>query len=689
MWTRAALGHPLHIGLSFILLALACAKRLEEHECSGDGLGTSGKVELLPGDHNEHEFRCIESGKCISRSGWCDGLSDCQDSSDETSCAMSNDRPKVRQVFSKQNAKEVDDFEEAEMDAEMAQEQFEEQEKARKKKQAEKKKESERAELIEAGRIAIRQAEKENVTCRNAAQGTDCFNHVLFAMNHGIFENPYFYPGLSKHSQFSEFQALLHTLPRNACPRPCTSKDEGCLRIASQNECVLRIQWVRQVELLQHKDWYPELDEESSDSEIAHSLWQRGVSTCYRPCSHHEADDPTLLASVLPHSMPPALTAPPKISAPTLLNLTMPPIVTLPPMTMPPTVTVTVTLAVTTTPAPTVTTTASHTATSSTPTTYTSTTVSSVSSSAAPEAAGWQPVVPTETITTVVETATFTSTTHWTTSAPPTATGTTTASSTSETTTLAPTSSLTTSVVHLLPEKPVLSRPERCREKDVSYLPIDMAGHLPLSVNSAAECQDHCAELVGAAYYSFYVPTLTCHCEAAEVAIRQESTFGYISGVTSCAEIQQNPETSQILKRIDDGCYEVGFHYSPAILPASTYQATSFQCQQHCQKFGERCSYFVFFSLDRTCHLVGPDGVKAQMAGSVSGPRSCQGSEMPYPQRLFLAKSAVDPVSGDFLQALFASAMAMVAFGALGVAWRRHHSRVSSSAALLPSAALE
>jgi len=60
-------------------------------------------------------------------------------------------------------------------------------------------------------------------SCHTATsdEESECYVHVKWAKEHGIFGHPTWYPGLSASSTFEEFQSLLHSSGHGSCPRPC------------------------------------------------------------------------------------------------------------------------------------------------------------------------------------------------------------------------------------------------------------------------------------------------------------------------------------------------------------------------------------------------------------------------------------------------------------------------------------
>jgi hypothetical protein len=78
-------------------------------------------------------------------------------------------------------------------------------------------------------------AAAQSETCHTLLEGETCYDKVHWAMWHGIFDNPEWYPApLSSASTFEDFQALMHSLHPDTCPQPCEaaafkSKGERCV----------------------------------------------------------------------------------------------------------------------------------------------------------------------------------------------------------------------------------------------------------------------------------------------------------------------------------------------------------------------------------------------------------------------------------------------------------------------------
>jgi len=81
---------------------------------------------------------------------------------------------------------------------------------------------------------SLRGAVLAEEACRLAVKGEECYEHVYWAMVHGIKLHPEWYAGLTTSSSFAEFQAYLHESSHGNCPAPCQKPrccgKSGCLR---------------------------------------------------------------------------------------------------------------------------------------------------------------------------------------------------------------------------------------------------------------------------------------------------------------------------------------------------------------------------------------------------------------------------------------------------------------------------
>jgi len=450
----------------------------------------SGFVVALNADCQQEALPCDHGHRCVDASRICDGLLDCVDASDEANCGTAGQPPGSDHESYPGDVMSVAALEQAELARTVARAHRREQD-GRKRIEHEKKLQES---LLQEARKSLRRSDEEKSRCQNAEQGTECFSHVLYAMSHGIFEHPNWYPGLSADSDFSDFQALLHLLPQNGCPRPC--RGGTCLQLRLQPLCLLRVDWLQQVELIQHPAWYPELTAASSKRELAKSLWQRGDPNCFRPCHLGEENDPHLLE----------LVRTPRQKEGTHLRSASKP----------------------------------H-----------------------PGVAVTQAATPVS---------------------------------------------------------------ERCDEHGVTYLPLDMPGVVPQFAETPRRCQELCSYQPGAAYYSFDRPTSTCHCQAAEVGMRHQGSWGFVSGSVGCNGVALHPDTQLIVHYLDIGCYQAGVFFSGAA-SSESYEANSLRCQRRCQTAPELCEHFVYFSFDRRCQLLKYSGQRINGLGVTSGPRGCTVSD--------------------------------------------------------------
>merc|ERR1712113_1202470 len=91
-------------------------------------------------------------------------------------------------------------------------------------------------------------------------KGTDCYDHVVWAMRTGIHGHPDWYKGLSPASSFEDFQSNLHKHGHHGCygvPCHCEAPSPG-------SECDEHVKWGMSTGIAAHPDWYPGLARDAS-----------------------------------------------------------------------------------------------------------------------------------------------------------------------------------------------------------------------------------------------------------------------------------------------------------------------------------------------------------------------------------------------------------------------------------------
>jgi len=131
--------------------------------------------------------------------------------------------------------------------------------------------------------------------CEDAAPGSNCSMQVTWAMEHGIYDRPEWYPSLTEHSSFQEFQARLfrgqQAGEKTHCKEPC------CHDALPGERCHEDATWAMLygVNLPEVRHWYPpSLTNESSFAEFQAYLHLCYSDRCPVPCT------PTEILS-LPH----------------------------------------------------------------------------------------------------------------------------------------------------------------------------------------------------------------------------------------------------------------------------------------------------------------------------------------------------------------------------------------------------
>jgi len=133
-------------------------------------------------------------------------------------------------------------------------------------------------------------AHSEEQACHSAVPGEECFGHVTWAMQQGIYEHPSWYPGLTNESSFEIFQAKVHSDGLGNCPQPCeadstSSQEPQACHTAEEGEtCFSAVVWAKQQGIYEHPSWYPGLTHESSFEIFQASFHSSGHGNCPEPC---------------------------------------------------------------------------------------------------------------------------------------------------------------------------------------------------------------------------------------------------------------------------------------------------------------------------------------------------------------------------------------------------------------------
>jgi len=106
--------------------------------------------------------------------------------------------------------------------------------------------------------------------CSTSVEGEECHFAVVEAQHALILQHPEWYPGLSHHSTFEEFQDFLHAQGVGNCNRPCNL----CHTVLQGDGCWEKVQWAMLVGIREHPEWYPGLASGSSFEEFQ-SLFHR------------------------------------------------------------------------------------------------------------------------------------------------------------------------------------------------------------------------------------------------------------------------------------------------------------------------------------------------------------------------------------------------------------------------------
>jgi len=143
-----------------------------------------------------------------------------------------------------------------------------------------------RAGLIrECGAVECKLQEER---CRTSMPGESCYNQVQWAVQHGIYHHPDWYPGLSPASNLVEFQAHLYQTGRGSCPEPCgvlTATSDVCHTAVQGDACFPEVEWAMSSGIKHNPHWYPGLNEASTFGEFQAHLNRGSHGSCPRPCA--------------------------------------------------------------------------------------------------------------------------------------------------------------------------------------------------------------------------------------------------------------------------------------------------------------------------------------------------------------------------------------------------------------------
>ncbi|CBZ54555.1 hypothetical protein NCLIV_049840 [Neospora caninum Liverpool] len=169
-----------------------------------------------------------------------------------------------------------------------------------------------------------------------------------------------------------------------------------------------------------------------------------------------------------------------------------------------------------------------------------------------------------------------------------------------------------------------------CFENDFDYFGNDIERIENGSIQSAAACQQACAQLKGCAFFTFSTQRNWCYLKSYKAlgGRRASSVTGdLVSGPADCSYFQ-NSDSSL-------GCYEQDVDLVGSTLKVvSTGKVTSpMMCQQLCGLWG-MCMYFTWSSVDKSCALKTATALHGwrkddTTKGLVSGPKNCREPHVP------------------------------------------------------------
>jgi hypothetical protein len=116
-------------------------------------------------------------------------------------------------------------------------------------------------------------ATEKTQKCKTAGpwpETQECYDKIAYAMEKDIKEHPSWYPFLGDNSSWEDVQFHLYHDPNTKkCPKPCDPKKCHTVSWADERpdykRCMETLNWMKSTGRPEHPDWFPGLDEDSTD----------------------------------------------------------------------------------------------------------------------------------------------------------------------------------------------------------------------------------------------------------------------------------------------------------------------------------------------------------------------------------------------------------------------------------------
>ncbi|CAE7818930.1 SLC16A12 [Symbiodinium sp. CCMP2592] len=125
-------------------------------------------------------------------------------------------------------------------------------------------------------------------SCHAPGVESKCHSKVMNAMLAGFEKRPDDFPGLNTRSNYRDFQAFFWNNGMHKCPRPCMAQEEPCVPFDEAYPCRNDVAWAAEHGLEENPEWYPELRQGANWKDIALVLYVHGQPGCPRPCDKDE-----------------------------------------------------------------------------------------------------------------------------------------------------------------------------------------------------------------------------------------------------------------------------------------------------------------------------------------------------------------------------------------------------------------